>query len=109
MAAVPRYISNVGVDFRATDALKFGLPGRAQGDYYLEERNVAGKYGNFAVLDLNANYQITPAWSVDLQVKNATGREYAYVWYDSFFQSQTQPMFSPSDGRQLYIGLNHKL
>lgn len=109
VAAVPRHISNVGVDFRATDALKFGLQGRAQGDYYLEERNVAGKYGNFAVLDLSAGYQINPTWSVDLQVKNATGREYAYVWYDSFFQSQTQPMFSPSAGRQVYIGLTMKL
>ncbi len=109
VAAVPRYISNVGVDFRATDELKFGLQGRAQGDYYLEERNVAGKHGSFAVLDLSASYQIDPTWSVDLQVKNATGREYAYVWYDSFFQSQVQPMFSPSAGRQLYIGLNMKL
>lgn len=109
VAAVPRHISNVGVDFRATDALKFGLQGRAQGDYYLEERNVAGKYGNFAVLDLSAGYQINPTWSVDLQVKNATGREYAYVWYDSFFQSQTQPMFSPSAGRQVYMGLTMKL
>lgn len=109
VAAVPRYISNIGVDFRATDALKIGVQGRAQGDYYLEERNVAGKYGNFALLDLSASYQIDPTWSVDLQLKNATARKYAYVWYDSFFQSQTQPMFSPSAGRQLYIGLNMKL
>lgn len=109
VAAVPRYISNVGLDFRATDALKFGLQGRAQGDYYLEERNVTGKYGNFAVLDLSASYQIDPTWSVDLQVKNATGHEYAYVWYDSFFQSQAQPMFSPSAGRQFYIGFSMKL
>ncbi|HFK2892379.1 TPA: TonB-dependent receptor [Stenotrophomonas maltophilia] len=109
VAAVPRYISNIGVDFRATDALKIAVQGRAQGDYYLEERNVAGKYGNFAVLDLSASYQIDPTWSVDLQLKNATARKYAYVWYDSFFQSQTQPMFSPSAGRQLYIGLNMKL
>lgn len=109
VAAVPRYISNIGVDFRATDALKIGVQGRAQGDYYLEERNVAGKYGNFALLDLSASYQIDPSWSVDLQLKNATARKYAYVWYDSFFQSQAQPMFSPSAGRQLYIGLNMKL
>ncbi|MBB5864744.1 TonB-dependent receptor [Xanthomonas sp. 3058] len=109
VAATPRYISNIGVDYRATDALQLGLQGRAQGDYYLEERNVAGKYGGFATLDLTARYTINPAWSVDLQVRNATGREYAYVWYDSFFWSQAQPMFSPAAGRQLYIGLNMKL
>lgn len=96
VAAVPRYISDIGVDFRATDALKIGVQGRAQGDYYLEERNAAGKYGDFAVLDLSTSYQIDPTWSVDLQLKNATAREYSYVWNDRFFQSQAQPMFSPS-------------
>ncbi|SOU08625.1 TonB-dependent receptor [Xanthomonas arboricola] len=109
VAATPRYISNVGVEYRPTAALRLGMQGRAQGDYYLEERNLAGKYGGFATLDLNARYTINPAWSVDLQVRNATGREYAYVWYDSFFWTQAQPMFSPAAGRQLYLGLNMKL
>ncbi|MBH1816815.1 TonB-dependent receptor [Stenotrophomonas maltophilia] len=109
VAAVPRYISNVGVDFQATPALQLGVQGRAQGDYYLEESNVAGKYGNFAVLDLSASYEINPTWSVDLQVRNATGREYAYVWYDSFFWQQDQPMFSPAAGRSVFVGLNVKL
>lgn len=107
--ATPRYISNLGVDFRATDALGFGLQGRAQGDYYLEERNVAGKFGGFAVLDLSANYQINPRLSLDMQIKNATGREYVYAWYDSFFWEQAQPMFSPSTGRALFVGVTWKL
>ncbi|WP_448121077.1 TonB-dependent receptor [Xanthomonas arboricola] len=109
VAATPRYISNVGVEYRPTASLRLGMQGRAQGDYYLEERNLAGKYGGFATLDLTARYTINPAWSVDLQVRNATGREYAYVWYDSFFWTQAQPMFSPAAGRQLYLGLNMKL
>lgn len=109
VAATPRYISNLGVDFRATDALSLGLQGRAQGDYYLEERNVAGKFGGFAVLDLSAKYRINPRLSLDLQVKNATDREYVYAWYDSFFQEETQPMFSPSAGRAIYFGLTIKL
>ncbi len=109
VAATPRYISNLGVDFRPTDALSLGLQGRAQGDYYLEERNVAGKFGGFAVLDLSAKYRINPRLSLDLQVKNATDREYVYAWYDSFFQEETQPMFSPSAGRAIYFGLTIKL
>lgn len=82
------YISNVGVDFCVIDVLKFGLQGCVQGDYYLEECNVVGKYGNFVVLDFSVGYQINLIWSVDLQVKNVIGCEYVYVWYDSFFQSQ---------------------
>lgn len=109
VAATPRYISNLGIDFRATDALTFGLQARAQGDYYLEEQNVAGKFGGFAVLDLSAKYQINPRLSLDMQVKNATGREYVYAWYDSFFWEQAQPMFSPSSGRTVFVGVTLKL
>lgn len=109
VAATPRYISNIGLDFQATEALRLGLQGRAQGDYYLEERNVAGKYGGFAVLDLSARYDITPRWSVDVQMKNATDRQYAYAWYDSFFWEQPQPMFSPAAGRSLHLAFNMKL
>ncbi len=109
VAATPRYISNIGLDYQATEALQFGLQGRAQGDYYLEERNVAGKYGGFAVLDLSARYDINPRWSVDVQMRNATDRKYNYAWYDSFFWEQPQPMFSPAAGRSLHIAFNMKL
>jgi iron complex outermembrane receptor protein len=109
VAATPRHISNLGLDYQASDALQLGLQARAQGDYYLEERNATGKFGGFAVLDLSAKYQITPAWSVDLQLKNVTGREYAYAWYDSFFWDSARPMFSPAPGRAVFVGLNMKL
>ncbi|PZU30224.1 MAG: TonB-dependent receptor [Stenotrophomonas sp.] len=109
VAAVPRHISTIGVDYQATPMVQFGLQGRAQGDYYLEERNVTGKYGDLAVLDLSAKYQINPRLSMDMQIKNATGREYAYAWYDSFFWTQAQPMFSPAAGRAIYVGVTMKL
>ena len=109
VAAVPRRISNIGLEYQATPALQLGLQGRAQGDYYLEERNGTGKYGDFAVLDLSAKYQISPTLNVDMQIRNATDREYAYVWYDSFFWAQVQPMFSPAAGRSIYLGLTMRL
>lgn len=107
--STPRHISNIGVDYQATEFLKLGLQGRSQGDYYLEERNVAGKFGSLATLDLSARYQINPAWSLDLQVRNVTGRQYDYAWYDSFFQDTPQAMYSPSAGRQFFVSLNLKL
>ncbi|MET0328969.1 MAG: TonB-dependent receptor [Luteimonas sp.] len=109
VAATPRRISNLGVDYRMRDALQFGLQARAQSDYYLEERNITDTYGSFAVVDLSAKYAINPKMSVDLQVRNATGREYVYAWYDSFFQDTAQPMFSPSTGRALFVGFTMKL
>ena len=109
VAAVPRRISNVGLDFQASPALQLGLQGRAQSDYFLEEQNVAGRFGAFAVLDLSGRYDLSPRWSVDLQVRNVTGREYAYAWYDSFFWTQAQPMFSPAAGRTFHLGVSMKL
>jgi len=42
-----------------------------------------------------------------VQVKNLTGRDYAYAWYDNFFWGgDDQPMFSPAPGRSAYVSLN---
>ncbi|ASR42748.1 TonB-dependent receptor [Xanthomonas citri pv. mangiferaeindicae] len=109
VAATPRTISNLGLDYRATDALQFGLQGRAQGDYYLEERNLTDKFGGFAVLDLSAKLRLTPRTSVDVQLRNVTGREYVYAWYDSFFWEEARPMFSPSAGRSAFVSVTVRL
>ncbi len=108
--ATPRYISNIGVDYRGNERWTFGLQGRMQGDCYIEERNTQGKFGAFAVLDASASYRLSERVSVDVQVKNLTGRDYAYAWYDNFFWGgDDQPMFSPAPGRSAYVSLNLKL
>lgn len=108
--ATPRHISNIGADFRANDRWTFGLQGRMQGDYYIDSRNEAGKFGGFAVLDLSTAYQLTDALSIDLQLKNVTGRDYVYAWYDNFFWGdEARPMFSPSAGRTAFVSLTLKL
>ncbi|TBU98561.1 TonB-dependent receptor [Stutzerimonas kirkiae] len=108
--STPRYISNFGADYRFNDSWRFGVQARAQGSYYIDELNEAGKYGGFAVLDANASYQLSSTTSIDLQLKNLTDREYEYVWYDNFFWGgDDQPMFSPAPGRSAYVSLNMKL
>ncbi|BAN48035.1 TonB-dependent receptor [Metapseudomonas resinovorans] len=108
--ATPRHISNLGTDYQFDQAWRFGLQARAQGDYYIDELNEQGKFGGFAVLDASVEYTLSPAASVDLQVKNLTDREYEYVWYDNFFWGgDDQPMFSPAPGRTAYVSLNLKL
>ncbi|MCS4312451.1 iron complex outermembrane receptor protein [Pseudomonas sp. BIGb0381] len=108
--STPRYISNLGVDYRMNDDWRFGMQARAQGDYYIDTANEAGKYGGFAVLDANVSYRLSAATSIDLQVKNLTDRDYEYVWYDNFFWGgDDQAMFSPAPGRSAYVSLNMKL
>ncbi|WPC06145.1 TonB-dependent receptor [Pseudomonas benzenivorans] len=106
----PRYISNVGADYQFNHAWRFGVQGRAQGDYYIDSLNEQGKYGGYAVLDANVRYQLSATTSLDLQLKNLTNREYEYVWFDNFFWGgDDQPMFSPAPGRSAYVSVDMKL
>lgn len=108
--STPRYISNLGAEYKATPRVRLGVQGRAQGNYYIDDLNAQGKYGGFAVLDASLRYTISPATSLDLQLKNLTDRQYEYVWYDNFFWGGAdQPMFSPAPGRSGYLSLNVKM
>lgn len=108
--STPRYISNLGADYQFNDRWQFGMQARAQGDYYIDERNEQGKYGGFAVLDASTKYQLTDTLSLGLQLKNLTDREYEYVWYDNFFWGgDDQPMFSPAPGRSGFVSVDMKL
>ncbi|MCC2957605.1 TonB-dependent receptor [Massilia sp. IC2-477] len=109
--STPRHISNAGVEYRASSSWRFGLQGRAQGNYYIDNANSQGKYGGFVLFDANVRYQLSPRTSIDFQVKNLADRKYEYVWYDNFFwpAAQAQASFSPGTGRAAYLSLNVKL
>ena len=109
--STPRRIINAGIDYRPTGRLRLGLQGRAQGDYFIDSPNEQGKYGGFVVFNASLRYSLSQRASIDLQLKNLAGREYAYVWYDNFFwpAGSAQPMFSAAPGRAAYLSLNVKL
>jgi iron complex outermembrane receptor protein len=109
--STPRHISNVGADYKVSDAWRFGLQGRSQGDYYIDNPNEQGKFGGFVLFDASVHYKISARMSLDVQVKNIADRAYEYAWYDNFFwpASQAQPMYSSGNGRAAYISLNVKL
>lgn len=108
--STPRYISTLGLDFLASEHWTFGLQGRMQGDYYIDELNAQGKYGGFKVMDANARYMLSDRFSIDLQIRNLSDEEYEYVWYDNFFWGgDDQPMFSPAPGRAAFLSVNMKI
>ncbi|MFC5462767.1 TonB-dependent receptor [Massilia niabensis] len=109
--STPRHISNAGIEYRASDRLRFGLQGRAQGDYFIDSPNEQGKFGGFVLFDANLRYQLSARTSIDFQLKNIGNRKVDYVWYDNFFwpAGEAQPMFSSGPGRAAYLSLNVKL
>ncbi len=106
--STPRFISNVGAEYRASDRLRYGLQGRAQGSYFIDDQNARGKFGDYLLFDGSVRYQLSKTASIDLQVKNIFDREYAYVWFDNFFwpAGAHQPMYSPAPGRATFLSLN---
>jgi iron complex outermembrane receptor protein len=109
--STPRYIANAGAEYRASDSLRLGVQGRAQGDYFIDSPNEQGKHGGFVVFDASIRYQLSRRTSIDFQLKNLANRQYAYVWYDNFYwpANNAQPMFSAAPGRAAYLSLNVKL
>ena len=109
--STPRHISNIGVEYKASEAWRFDLQGRAQGSYYIDDLNAKGKYGGYVLFDGGAHYALTKTVGIDLQLKNIFDRKYEYVWYDNFFwpAGSYQPMFSPGPGRAVYASLNVKM
>lgn len=98
--STPRFITNLGAEYRANADWRLGLQDRAQGDYSIDELNTMGKHGGFVVLDARLRHALTPKVSIDLQIRNLTNSKYEYVWYDNFFWGgNDQPMFSPAPGR----------
>ncbi|NDY92531.1 TonB-dependent receptor [Ideonella sp. TBM-1] len=106
--ATPRHVSQAGLEYRPDAQWRLGLQARAQGDYYIDDLNAQGKWGAQRQVDLSVRRQLGPQLSVDLEVKNLTDREQAYVWYDSFFwpTGQAQPMFSPAAPRTVVLSLH---
>lgn len=98
---VPHYLLSLGIDYQATERIKLSAWGNAQGDYYVDRTNTQGRFGRYALLNLGANYRVSPTMDVGLQVKNLTDRKYVYAWYDSGSSG-----FSPGDGRGVYASLN---
>lgn len=100
---IPHHLYNAGVSYKATPALQLSAWMNGQTDYYLERENTKGTYGGYVLMNLGATYQVTESVSVDLQLKNLTNRDYAYVWYDP--DGAQAPLHSPGDGRALYSGV----
>jgi iron complex outermembrane receptor protein len=94
---VPHLLYNAGADYQASDALRLSAWVNGQTSYYLERTNATGKFGGYAHANLSAAYRVTPAVSVELQVRNLFDRYSEYVWWDG-----AQSLHAPGTPRSVY-------
>lgn len=96
---VPAYLVSGGVDYRPIDPLRLSATFYGQTKYEIDASNSHGRFGDAALLNIEAGYRITPHLEISAEVKNVTNYRTEYVYYDTVTQS---PLHSPNDPRAVY-------
>lgn len=105
----PDYLFSAGLDYQITPALKSSLWTTGQGNFYVDQANSVGQFGEYSLLNLDLGYQVNKIVDVQFQAKNLTDTHREYVWYDETYGAGVrQPMFSPGDGIAFYGAINVK-
>ena len=99
----PNHIFSGGIDYQVTPKLKSTLWTTGQGSYYTDPANANGKFGDYALLNLDLGYQVNKIVDVQMQFKNLTNTYWEYVWHDG-----AQTLHSPGDGIAVYGAINAK-
>jgi len=95
---VPARLFSGGVDFTATDRLTLSASASGQSAYELTTTNDHGRFGDYVTIDADAAYRVSPHLELRLQVKNLTGANREYVWWDG-----AQTLHSPGEGRSAFV------
>lgn len=98
----PDYVFSAGIDYQITPQLKTSLWTTGQGDYYTDELNDKGQFGEYALLNLDLAYRVNKLVELQFQIKNLTNTDWEYVWYNSSAGANGSTMHSPGDGRAFY-------
>jgi iron complex outermembrane receptor protein len=93
--SIPNFTASVGAQYQFTSAITGRVHIDSQGDYYVNENNLGGKFGDFTIL--NAVIEYSTNWGrIDFQINNATDEFFEYVF--DFSETGTNTIHSPSDG-----------
>jgi iron complex outermembrane recepter protein len=95
LRSVPDLTGSLGMSYRLTEALSLKLHVDGQSDYFVNEANVGGEYGDFLLVHANVDYQ-TRIGEFGLQLNNILDAEYEYVF--DFSPNGTDTIHSPGDG-----------
>jgi iron complex outermembrane recepter protein len=101
---VPAHLGSGGVDFAPTPRWRLSLWSSAQSNYELDSSNARGSFGDYALLNAEAAWQIDDRFELSVQLKNLTDTYFEYVWWDG-----AQSLHSPGDGRAWYLSLRTRL
>jgi iron complex outermembrane recepter protein len=109
LRSIPDHTGSLGLSFQASEAWNLRLHLDRQGDYYVNEANLGGQFGNYTLLHANVDY-LTQIGSIptkfSLQLNNMTDRYHEYVF--DFSENGTDTIHSPGDGRSFSLTAGFK-
>lgn len=95
LRSIPDHTASIGLNYQVTPQFITRIHLDAQGDYYVNEANEGGQYGDYAILNMSADYE-TKWGKIKLQINNLTNEFYQYVF--DFSDDGTATIHSPGDG-----------
>ena len=103
LRSIPDFTASVGLNYQVTPNLVTRLHVDAQGDYYINEANVGGRFGDYTVLSASADYDA--GWGVvKLQLNNITDEYFEYAF--DFGNDAAFTIHSPGDGFNGSVSVN---
>lgn len=93
---VPDFTVKGGVDWSVTKTLTASVSVLGQGDYFLTQNNLTGRFGDYTLVNADLRYRWKKA-TFGVHVKNTLDRYHEYVWHDGALS-----LHSPGDRRAFY-------
>jgi iron complex outermembrane recepter protein len=102
LRSIPERTGSLGVNFDASDAVTARLHVDHQGEYYVNEANLGGRYGDYTLAHASLDWRL--GWgTLGFQVNNLFDRYYEYVF--DFSENGADTIHSPGDGRAFGVSL----
>jgi len=103
LRSIPDFTASLGLNYQVTEKFVARIHLDAQGDYYINEANVGGKFGDFTLLSASADYDA--GWGViKFQLNNITDEYYEYAF--DFGNDAAFTIHSPGDGINGSVSVN---
>ena len=93
-----------GIDIRLNDKLTGRLHVDSQGDYFVNEANLGGRFGDYSLSHISLDYTLDRT-VLTLSVNNLFDTYYEYVYDNS--SDGTATIHSPGDGRNLSLSARY--
>ena len=105
LRSIPNYTSSFGMEYSITSKFLARMHLDGQGDYYVNEANVGGTFGEYTLLGMSFDYAM-PWGNVNLQINNLADDYFEYV-YDLVGDGQ-DTIHSPGSGRNISTSISYE-